>query len=730
VLYSNSQNQLLAGSKPVTRHCKTEEDPLGRKLVVVESPAKAKTIAGILGHDYQVLASMGHIRDLPRKEMGVEVDQGFRPHYVTLPGKGKTLQRLKQAAAEAQALYLATDLDREGEAIAWHIAQALRRALPKDTPVRRITFHEITPQAINAALRQAGSLNQALVEAQQARRILDRLVGYTISPLLWRRIRGGARRKGGLSAGRVQTVALRLVVDREREIEAFVPVEYWSIEALLAQQIEEPVPFLAQLWRILDAEGKPQKPDLKNREDAEAIVKALEEAIYWVDQVERARKPRYPWPPFTTSTLQQAAAAALGFPPQLTMRIAQQLYEGVPLEEEGQPGVKQTVGLITYMRTDSTYVAPEAQEAAREVILRYWGPDYLPLKPPVYKTRVKSAQEAHEAIRPTDPHRTPKWVRPFLDDRQAKLYELIWRRFIASQMKPALYDVTTALIPTARGQRENRLPYLFRAQGRVCVFDGFLRVYEEPIDRAERSPEDDAEQENALPPLTAGEGLDLIELIPRQHWTKPPPRYTEASLIKELERRGIGRPSTFAQMVSVIKERDYVRRDGPVLVPTELGFAVCDALVAAFPDLFDYGFTAQMEDQLDDIANGQARRVDTLQQFWAGFSPALERAKADMPRVQVQKEPLQPTGQKCPQCGADLVRRRGKRGTFVGCSNYPQCKYVAGKQGRPTGEQCPLCGGDLVLRKGKYGTFVGCSNYPTCTYTAKAPANQASGTVR
>lgn len=637
---------------------------------------------------------MGHIRDLPRKKMGVDIENKFRPRYVIAPRKKKTIQRLKKAAEGIDAVYLATDLDREGEAIAWHVLQVLR--LPKHIPVHRITFHEITRRAVEAAFQQSGTLNLTLVEAQQTRRILDRLVGYSISPLLWKRIRGVK----GLSAGRVQTVALRLVVDREREIEAFVPVEYWSIEALLAQHIPDPVPFTAKLWKI---DG--QDPDLKNRDDAEAIVQALEGAQYWVDKVEQKRQSRRPWPPFTTSTLQQAAAKALGFPPKLTMKIAQQLYEGVNV------GTEERVGLITYMRTDSTYVAPEAQTAAREVIAHYWGEDYVPTSPPTYKTKVKSAQEAHEAIRPTDPHRTPRRARPFLDEKQDRLYTLIWRRFIASQMKPAVYDVTTALIPTATGERQNRLPYLFRARGRVLIFDGFLKVYEEQKDVGE-----EAEAEEALPPLTPDEGLDLLELIPKQHWTKPPPRYTEASLIKELERRGIGRPSTFAAMVALIKDRGYVRREKRVLVPTPVGLTVCDALVAAFPDLFDYGFTARMEDQLDDIANGQAERVGTLERFWADLGQALDRAREEMPIVKLEGEKPQPTGQTCPECGGKLVQRKGKHGLFVGCANYPRCKYVQRRQTQTTGQKCPQCGGDLVVRKSKHGSFVGCANYPVCKY--------------
>ena len=663
-------------------------------LVIVESPAKAKTINNILGRGYRVVASMGHVRDLPRKKMGVDVENNFRPTFHLRRGGHKIVERLRRAAEGVDAVYLATDLDREGEAIAWHVLQLLR--LPQRVAIHRIVFHEITPSAIQAAIRRKGKLNDDLVEAQQTRRILDRLVGYSISPLLWKRITGGPK---GLSAGRVQTVALRLVVDREREIEAFVPVEYWSIEALLAQQIANPIPFLAKLWKI----GS-QDPDLKNRDDAEAIVQALEGAIYWVEKVSKKRQSRRPWPPFITSTMQQAAAK-MGWPPKLTMKIAQQLYEGVKIGDEG------SAGLITYMRTDSTYVAQEAQTAAREIIAQYWGEDYLPQKPPIYKTRSKSAQEAHEAIRPTDVHRTPKNLRPCLDKKQDQLYTLIWRRFIASQMKPAVYDVTTALIPTARGERGNRLPYLFRARGRVLVFDGFLKVYEE-----KKEADEEEEKEKALPALTKGEGLDLLKLIPQQHWTKPPPRYTEARLIKELERRGIGRPSTFASMVDLIKRRGYVERRGKVLVPLSLGFVVCDSLVAAFPDLFDYGFTAQMEDRLDAIANGRAKRVSTLEEFWIGFSQALSRAKEEMPLAHVKMEKAEPTGEKCPKCGSDLVRRKGKYGYFLGCSDFPRCKYVKKLKSKVVG-QCPQCGGELVERKGKRGKFWGCSNYPDCTYT-------------
>ncbi|MBN1657875.1 MAG: type I DNA topoisomerase [Anaerolineae bacterium] len=675
------------------------------QLVIVESPAKAKTVAGILGRGYRVVASLGHVRDLPAKELGVDVAQGFRPRYVTARGKQKTIQKLREAAQGAEAVYLATDPDREGEAIAWHVLQVLK--LPRGVPVRRVAFHAITPAAVQEAMRAPGQLDERLVEAQQARRILDRLVGYQVSPLLWRRVRGGRPprkgRSGGLSAGRVQTAALRLVVDREREIERFVPEEYWTLHARLAQQAEGAAPFLAELWRVA---GK--KPELKSEADVQRIVDELAppdgqpplpqgQTLWWVERSDTARKPRRPDPPFTTSTLQQAAARSLHYPPGLTMRLAQQLYEGIKLGEEG------SVGLITYMRTDSTAVAPEAQAAAREVIERFWGAGSLPARPPVYQTHVKGAQEAHEAIRPTDPQRTPKAMRAFLDEKQAALYELIWRRFVASQMADALYDVTTVVIPTARGERTNRLPYLFRAVGRVLVFAGFLQVYEEGRDPGEeRVPGGPGEAEGPLPPLRAGEALDLLELIPKQHWTQPPPRYTEASLIKELERRGIGRPSTFAGMVELIQARGYAVKEQRFLKPAPLGVAVCDLLVDFFPDLFDYGFTAQMERTLDEIAAGRAARLPALEAFWAGLEPALEKAGAEMPTVRVE----------APAAGDAAARGKGKAGGSG-----------RGKKGaapaEPVGRTCPECGGELVRRTGKYGPFVGCGNFPRCRYVEK-----------
>jgi DNA topoisomerase-1 len=675
------------------------------QVVIVESPAKARTLAGILGPGYQVLASLGHVRDLPPKELGVDLANGFRPRYVTARGKQKTIQRLREAVQGAEAVYLATDPDREGEAIAWHVLQVIKA--PRHVPVRRVAFHAITPAAVREAMGRPGQIDERLVEAQQTRRILDRLVGYQVSPLLWRRVRRTPRPAkgsgGGLSAGRVQTAALRLVVDREREIEAFVPEEYWTLQARLAQQAPEAMPFLAELWRVA---GK--KPELHTQADVQAIVDELDppggpQALWWVESSDTARKQRRPDPPFTTSTMQQAAARSLHYPPGLTMRLAQQLYEGLPVGDEG------TVGLITYMRTDSTAVAPEAQAAAREVVERFWGTGYLPERPPVYQTHVKSAQEAHEAIRPTDPHRTPKAMRAFLGEQQAALYELIWRRFIASQMADALYDVTTVLIPTAQGERANRLPYLFRAIGRLLVFEGFLKVYEEG-----RDPGEAGEEGGPLPPLHAGEGLDLLELIPKQHWTQPPPRYTEASLIKELERRGIGRPSTFAGMVELVQERGYVLQEQRFLRPSALGFAVCDLLVGFFPEQFDYGFTAQMERTLDEIAAGQAQRLPVLESFWAGLEPALHRASAEMPSVTVEAPPPQSHG----RGGRGRARGQGGGGKEARGGRPPGKK--AAQASEAVGKACPRCGGALVKRTGKYGEFVGCSNFPQCRYVDKA----------
>ena len=674
-------------------------------LVIVESPTKARALRGFLGRGYRVRASMGHIRDLPLKQLGVDVEQRFRPTYHLRKGARKIVGQLREALTDVSLVILAVDPDREGEAIAWHVTQALRKEL-KGKRVVRATFHEITPQAVQAALVAPGSIDTDLVNAQQARRVLDRLVGYQVSPVLWKAVKGVK----GLSAGRVQTVALRLVVERDREIEGFVPVEFWTLEAefskLKAATPEEARHFRARLVRV----GK-QKADLKAQADAQAIVEALEGASYRVARVKRRRRSRRPYPPYTTSTLQQDGANRLGWPAAKTMRVAQQLYEGVALPGEG------TVGLITYMRTDSTHVAEAAQAEAREVIARYWGEEYLPEKPPRYKTRAKVAQEAHEAIRPTSAGRTPRDLREHLTEDQDRLYELIWRRFIASQMKPAVYNVTTVDIACSRDGAD--LPYVFRASGRELIFDGFLRVYQVQ----DRKPaEEDGAAGQELPPLVDGEPLRLHGLFPEQHFTKPPPHFTEASLIKELEKLGIGRPSTYANIVRTILQRQYVARQRKSLLATPLGMVVCDFLVAQFPDLFAVGFTAQMEENLDRIARGESPWVETLQAFYDPFATALERAQgAALARpVRVPRRDgggsATATGDVCPECGSAVLVREGKFGRFRACANFPRCRWraplVVG--------QCPQCGADLVERKGRRGVFWGCSRYPDCQHTQEA----------
>jgi len=634
------------------------------KLIIVESPTKAKTLRGFLGPGHRVLASMGHIRDLPPKQLGVDVEHDFRPTYHLRKGARKVIQQLREATGQATAVYLATDPDREGEAIAWHVTQVLRQEL-KDKSVRRATFHEITPPAVQAALSDPGHLDMDLVNAQQARRILDRLVGYQVSPVLWKAVKG----RKGLSAGRVQTVALRLVVERDREIAAFVPAEYWTLDAEFSK-VDDERHFRARLVRI----GK-EKPDLKTEADAQAIVQDLEGAGYRVLRIQQQRKTRRPYPPYITSTLQQDAASRLGWPAAKTMRVAQQLYEGVTLPDEG------TVGLITYMRTDSTHVAESAQAEAREIIARFWGPDYLPSTPPQYKTRAKVAQEAHEAIRPTASRRLPRALREHLTPDQAALYELIWRRFIASQMKPAVYKVTTADIACARDDQD--LPYLFRATGREILFEGFLKAYQV----GEEPPgEEEGAADQVLPPLVEGEPLVLHGLFPEQRFTKPPPHFTEASLIQEMERSGIGRPSTYASIVHTIVDRGYVERQRQSLLATELGFVVCDFLVAGFPDLFAVGFTAQMEEDLDGVARGERPWLEVLRAFYGPFAETVGQAQGVAQAQPVtapgSKRQAVPTGQRCPACGRDLVERKGKRGVFWGCSGYPGCRYTQQPQPR------------------------------------------------
>jgi DNA topoisomerase-1 len=662
--------------------------PRRGKLVIVESPAKARTVGHYLGRDYTVRASVGHVRDLYKSKLSVDIEHDFRPLYTIPKEKRKVVAELTEAVARAEEVYLATDPDREGEAIAWHVAETTGLE-PERT--RRVVFHEITRQAVAEAFAHARAIDQNLVNAQQTRRILDRLVGYQISPLLWRKVRRG------LSAGRVQTVALRLIVEREREIEAFVPEEYWSLTAELAKQEPEQRRFRVRLVKINGEDFR-----IATGEEAQRLVAELEQAVWEVSKVQRGERRRRPAAPFTTSTMQQEAARALGFTANRTMRLAQELYEGISLGPEG------ATGLITYMRTDSTHVAAEAQAEARGYIRETFGAEFLPESPPVYRTRTRSAQEAHEAIRPTSVRRTPEQVRPYLDNDQYRLYRLIWQRFVASQMAQAVYDTLT--VEVEAGPASGPRPYLFRATGSSVRFPGFLAVYEEA-----RSEDDKTEDDLGIqfPPLTVGERLDLVQLLPQQHFTEPPPRYTEATLVKALEEYGIGRPSTYATIISTLLERGYVERQAKRLHPTQLGFVVNDLLIAHFDNLFEVGFTARMEEILDRIANGEEDWVQVLREFYGPFAELVAAADATMER---QTLPVEMLDEVCPECGNPLVIREGRYGRFVGCSNYPQCRYT-----RPlvtdTGVRCPKDGGRLVQKRSRKGKiFYGCENWPSCDF--------------
>jgi DNA topoisomerase I len=671
-----------------------------KSLLIVESPTKAKTLQKYLGSEYLVHSSMGHIRDLPKNELGVDLEHDFRPQYVTILGKAKVISALKKAAADIPDIYLAPDPDREGEAIAWHIAEALG---DKDHRFHRVLLHEITPKAIKEALAKPVALDRPRYEAQQARRILDRLVGYQISPLLWQKV------KTGLSAGRVQSVALRLVVDRERAIRAFVPREYWSLDACLAAAA--PPPFTAYLAR----RGK-KKLEPAGVAEVEQILEALESAEFRVAKVEKDKpKLRHPAPPFITSSLQMEANRKLRFAPKKTMRLAQRLYEGMEVGDEGP------VGLITYMRTDSTRVGAGALAEAREHISQNFGADYLPAKPHVYKSP-KGAQEAHEAIRPTAVSRLPQELKKVLGKDELALYDLIWRRFVASQMAAAVFHQTSVEI--AAGE------FVFRASASVLKFPGFTALYQESKEGEE------AAAREQLPPLKEGQILELKDFDPQQHFTKPPARFTEASLIKELEVQGIGRPSTYATILSNLQDRLYVLKEKTGLHPTEMGMVVSDLLVENFPDVMDLTFTAHMENNLDRIAEGEVSWQEIMRAFYGPFAQELEAAKGGMRKVKSV-----PTGLTCPDCGAELVVRWGKAGEFLGCSTYPKCGFTrditrdaqgriilpdaaaaapeagAGKAQAATGLKCPKCGKDLVVRRGRRGEFLGCSGYPKCKFT-------------
>jgi DNA topoisomerase-1 len=662
---------------------------MSKNLVIVESPAKARTLGQILGKHYSLKASMGHIRDLPKGRLGVEVENGFTPKYVVPRPKSKIVNELKEAAKTATTVYLATDPDREGEAIAWHLAEVTKI---NRKPYHRVVFHEITEEAIKRAFKSPHTIDVELVNAQQARRIMDRLVGYKISPLLWRKVRRG------LSAGRVQSVVLRIIVEQEREISQFTPEEYWTIEAELAKK-ETPnaPPFRAKLIGLADG----TKLEVHNQEEAGEISALLKEAGYQVVKVKTKTASRQPSPPFITSTLQQEAWRKLRFSAKQTMAIAQQLYEGISLGDKG------SIGLITYMRTDSTQVARAALAETREFISSKYGADYLPPHARSFTTRVKGAQKAHEAIRPTKIEREPSLVKPHLNTNQFRLYQLIWQRMVASQMQAALFRNTTVDIE-ARHQA-SRTRYLLRTQSSVNTFPGFMVLYTAGRDE----DEEEKRKGTPLPQLAKGDELRLVKLSPEQRFTQPPPRFTEATLIKVLEQWGIGRPSTYAPILSTIQEREYVTKVKGSFQPTELGLVVSDLLTRHFPNIINIEFTARMEEELDEIAAKKRQWAHVVQDFYTPFEKSLESASELMEKVKLADELTEET---CPKCGKPLVVKVGRYGKFLACSGYPECKHTASLQVK-TGVSCPECGSELVQKVSrKKRTFYGCSNYPKCKF--------------
>lgn len=662
-----------------------------RSLVIVESPAKARTINKYLGKGFKVMASVGHIKDLPKSKLGVDLDNDFEPEYVTIKGKAKTISELKKAAKSVDSIYLAPDPDREGEAIAWHIASEVSGG--KDGPkVYRVLFNEITERAIKEAIENPVALDQNKFEAQQARRVLDRLVGYQVSPILWEKVRRG------LSAGRVQSVAVRLICEREREVQAFKPREYWSITAFFDGAKDAPG-FKAKLAK---RDGK--KFEIKTGEEAAGVLKDLSGAGFSVEEVSKKERKKNPLPPFITSTLQQEAARKLSYTAKKTMAVAQQLYEGVEVGAEG------STGLITYMRTDSVRLATEAVAAAREFIKAAYGADYLPAKPSVYKSK-KSAQQAHEAVRPTYLKHPPDKIKQHLTSDQFKLYRLIWNRFLACQMMPALLDLTRVDIKAAK--------YMFQANGSVLKFPGFTAVYEEGKDVEE-------EKEQMLPVLEKGTTLACEELKEQQHFTQPPPRYTEATLIKTLEENGIGRPSTYAAIISTVQERQYVVKEKRQLKPTELGFVVTDLLVKSFPNILDVKFTAHLEEELDRVEVGKVGWVGLMRNFYGPFKESLDRARTEMKSVKTEEVPTDVT---CEKCGKMMVIKWGRRGKFLACSGYPDCKSTTDFKTEEDGKvvpiervlevrgECPKCSSPMVVKSGRFGRFLACSAYPKCKST-------------
>ncbi len=686
--------------KPAPRaKAKPKAPSAGRgKLVIVESPAKAKTIGRYLGRGYTVKASMGHIRDLPKSTMGVNVDADFEPKYLIPRDKSKLVKELKSSVQAHKEIYLATDPDREGEAIAWHLVAATEA---ENKPIHRVVFHEITPNAVATAMENPREIDMDLVDAQQARRVLDRLVGYSVSPLLWKKV------KRGLSAGRVQSAALRIVAEREREIEAFQPVEYWDLDADLAK-ITGAAPTKRDQFRASINRIHGKKAELATGEQARAIVQELDGASWQVSAVQRRQTRRRPQAPFTTSTLQQEASRKLGFSVRRTMQIAQELYEGVDLGAAG------TQGLITYMRTDSVNISTQIQHETRRIIADRFGDEFVPEKLPFYRSRAKGAQEAHEAIRPTDPSRDPMAVKSFLSGPQFRLYNLIWQRYMASQMAPALLDNTRVDIAAgpAATIAAGEAPFLFRATGSIVTFQGWMVVYQTGRDEGDTDELD----KGALPELAEGEDLNLLKLSPEQHFTQPPPRFTEATLVKALEEQGIGRPSTYVPTIATLQARNYVTLEEKKLVPTELGFVVNDLLVEHFPDIFDVGFTSQMEAELDDIANGERAWIPTLHEFYAPFTATLKNAEQTMEKVQIRDEP---TDEICEKCGKPMVIKLGRFGKFMACSGFPECRNSKPLLTR-IGVECPTCHqGEIVERRSKRGRkFYGCERYPECDFVS------------
>ena len=661
-------------------------------LVIVESPAKAYTIKSYLGSNYKVMASKGHVRDLPKSTLGIDIEHGFEPHYINIRGKGELIRELKKEAKNADRIYLATDLDREGEAISWHLAAAL--GLPEDK-IKRITFNEITKSAIKESIKSPRKIDIDLVNAQQTRRILDRIVGYKLSPFLWKTV------KSGLSAGRVQSIATKIIVEREDEIRAFLPREYWTVDAVLTSDGRD---FTAHYY---GEAGSKDKNELSAESEAVRIKEDCFGKKFVCTEIKKGNRTKSPAPPFITSTLQQEASKKLNFQSQRTMRVAQELYEGVNLGHENG-GVQ---GLITYMRTDSLRVAAEAQSAALEYIAENYGKDYCPEKPRVYRTKA-SAQDAHEAIRPSKVALDPEKIKKMLTPDQYKLYKLIWRRFLASQMSSAVLSTVNAEFACGS--------HIFKSSGYTVKFRGYMALYEETSDTA------DTEREVVLPPVEKDAELNARDIIPEQHFTEPPPRYTEASLIKFLEEKGIGRPSTYTPIITIIISRGYVKRDGKSLRPTDLGEIITRLMNKSFPDIVDYKFTASMENQLDEIENGNATMLDMLSKFYEGFSRELEEAEKTVSK-ETYEAPAEETDIICEKCGSRMIVKNGRYGRFAACPNYPECKNTKqlNKSGTAEAEEepeiapfkCEFCGSDVVVRQGRYGAFYACSRYPECKFT-------------